>query len=103
MQTGETLKPTEPLLSPRALEGYSDPVMITKEEVLQLYDQRKQGLESIRGTICRKFYYTISEKLEQEKKLFERILHIEDTKQEVLSRYSFVLNPYYFEQKFFRH
>lgn len=84
-----------------APESYHAESMITKDEVESLYHDRKQSLEHIRGAICLKFYYIISEKLDQEKKSFERILHIEDTKQEVLSRYSFVLNPYYFEQKFF--
>lgn len=100
MQTVEVLKPSEQLI-PRVRESYRDSVLITKEEVMQLYDRRKHQLETIRGTICLKFYYTITEKLDEEKRIFERMLHIEDTKQDALSRYSFVLNPYYFEQKFF--
>ena len=86
---------------PNVQESNHTNTSITKEEVDQLYVQRKTSLEGIRNAICLKFYYTISEKLDQEKKFFERILHIEDTKQEALSHYSFVLNPYYFEQKFF--
>jgi len=73
---------------------------ITKQEVESIYRERKHSLEQVRSSLCLKFFYSISDKLKQEKKLFEKILHWEDAKQEALSRYSFVLNQYYFEQRF---
>ncbi|GEM_PF-1443734 len=100
MEKLEVLKGREMVAFPTP-ESHHTEEIITKEEVESLYQSRKQSLERIRGVICLKFYYTICEKLDQEKKYFDRILHIEDTKLEALSRYSFVLNPYYFEQKFF--
>ncbi len=73
---------------------------LTKTEVEEIYSFRQNCLQRIRSVISLKFYHQISEKLETEKRLFQQLLNWEDNKQDVLSRYSFVLNPYYFEQKF---
>ncbi len=81
-------------------ESQSTRSVITKEEVQQLYQGRKQRLEEVRSSVCLKFYETICEKIDQEKRLFERLLHWEDAKQDALSQYSFILNPFYFEQRF---
>lgn len=100
MQRAELLQPKE-ILNNSTQESDGANATITKEEVEKIYRQRKHSLEQVRASLCLKFYYTISDKLKREKKLFEKILHWEDAKQETLSRYSFVLNQYYFEQKFF--
>ncbi len=74
--------------------------MLTKDDAERVYAGRQHDLEQVRPFICLKFYHEISEKLEREKRQFDRLLHIEDKKQDILSRYTFVLNPYFFEQRF---
>ncbi len=99
MNKPEILKSQETVFA--SLEKFQvAPGSITKAEVEEIYNSRKSRLQQIRSSICLKFYHDISEKLEKEKRLFEQLLHWEDNKQEALSHYSFVLNPYYFEQKF---
>ncbi|MEK7162116.1 MAG: hypothetical protein AAB729_05520 [Patescibacteria group bacterium] len=100
MQTKETLKPAETHTADIG-EGQTGAGSITKAEVETIYKDRKNRLEEIRSLVCLKFYNDISEKLENEKWQFEQLLNWQDARDEALSHYSFVLNPYYFEQKFF--
>ncbi len=74
---------------------------LTKAEVEEIYSHRQSCLKKARLVVSLEFYHQIRGKLEEEKKLFERLLHWEDAKENLLSHYSFVLNPRYFEQKFF--
>ncbi len=73
---------------------------ITTAEAETIYRQRQGNLEEIRSLVCLKFYNEIGEKLKNEKRQFEQLLNWQDARDEALSNYSFVLNPYYFEQKF---
>lgn len=99
MMKEETLKSPETLAA-GAEEPQTSSPSITKAEVETIYTGRKNLLEEIRPVVCLKFYNDIGEKLENEKRQFEQLLNWRDARDEVLSHYSFVLNPYYFEQKF---
>ena len=99
MNQNELLKSSESIQS-SAEDAITDNPALTKAEAEHVYTTRQDSLEQIRPLICLKFYHEISEKLERERRQFDRLLHIEDKKQDVLSRYTFVLNPYFFEQKF---
>ena len=100
MEERELLKFKETVISvheePKTREG-----SLSKAEVEEIRDYRQRALQKIRGIVSLNLYLRIKEKLEVEKHLLERLLHWENTKQDVLSHYSFVLDPRYFEQKFF--
>ncbi len=95
----ETLKSPE-VFAPSSQESEIQNSAISKEEVQAIYAERKNLLEDAKSFICLKFYNNICEKLEDEKRQFEHLLNLQDARNEALSHYSFVLNPYYFEQKF---
>jgi hypothetical protein len=78
------------------------PDSLTRAEADNIYNFRRSGLETLRSAISLKFFHQISEKLEKEKQKFAELLLWKDHKQDALSNYSFVLNPYYFEQKFLK-
>lgn len=96
IQHQETIKP-QTQESPMAEGGLSI------DAVSRLYGSRLGNLERLRPLISLKLYYGVVEKLEQEKAQLLRFLRWEDTKQDILSNYSFVLDTSYFEQKFFSH
>ncbi len=99
MTTQETLKSPE-ILAPSLQENQTENSVISKEEVQEIYAERKNRLEKVKSFVCLKFYNDISEKLDSEKRQLEQLLNLQDARDEALSHYSFVLNPYYFEQKF---
>jgi hypothetical protein len=80
----------------------SEPGNLETERMLvdELYKERVDDLEHIRLSVCLKFYNEISDKLSKEKSRFKQLLNLQDKKREILSHYTFLLNPYYFEQKF---
>lgn len=98
MQTQEQLKTTE-VISQTTEDNTVSPTGLNKTETEKIYYFRQGLLEKIRSIIGLKFYHQISEKLENEKSIFEKLLNLEDVKQDFLSHYSFVLNPHYFEQQ----
>lgn len=99
MNKTELLKSTE-TLAVGSQETETNSGFITKAEVETIYQHRQSLLEEVHTSVCLKFYNEIGEKLKNEKRQFEQLLNWQDAKQEALSHYSFVLNPYYFEQKF---
>jgi hypothetical protein len=68
----------------------------------QIYSERKAQLEKIKDSICLKLFYSIEEKIDNERQAFLSILDKSISKQEMLNKYSFVLDPQYFDQKFLR-
>jgi hypothetical protein len=92
----ETLKPiesTQPSSSPR------DPRQpLTLEEVQVVIKERKVLLKNIQSSIGKKYYYRLEEKIDSEQAAFENILNLESNKQQILSEYSFILDPQYFDQ-----
>lgn len=100
MNGPEILKPKETAFSANE-ESRAVQSSLTKAEVEEIYSYRQSCLQKARLWVGLEFYQQIKEKLEGERQLLLQLLHWEDAKQDVLSHYSFVLNPRYFEQKFF--
>lgn len=100
MNKPEILKPKDIAFS-ASEELHAAQNSLTKTEVEEIYSHRQSCLEKARLMVSLEFYHQIREKLEEERRFFERLLHWEDAKEDLLSHYSFVLNPRYFEQKFF--
>lgn len=99
MNQTEFLKPKEGL-SKTGEEQVGPQGVLSPKEAMEICKIRQEALEGLKHVITLKFYHQITEKLSQEKLAFEKLLNLETAKQTVLSQYSFVLNPYYFEQKF---
>jgi len=100
MEEQEKLPNKEVELESRTEQGPASP-SISIKEVEALYADRKKLIEELKPFVYRKLYNDMSEKVEFEKEQFEKLLNWQSAKEEVLSHYSFVLNPYFFEQKFF--
>ncbi len=83
------------------IHGSAEAPMLSEEDITALYHARCAELKKIERVVSPKFFHTIEEKLEQERKALKKLFAVEEAKQETLSHYSFVLPPYYFEQKFF--
>lgn len=75
---------------------------LTQKQIEGIYTQRSKVLESLKTTISLKFYYTIAEKLLNEKKSFEKLLNLAFTKKQDHDQYSFILDPQFFEQRFLK-
>jgi len=99
MASKETLKSSE-IFVPAGEKSHSADLTITKEETDIICAQRQKYLREIRSFVGPEFYDRIGEKLANEKRQFEQLLNFQNARDEILSQYSFVLNPYYFEQKF---
>lgn len=95
----ELLKSPERITS-SPFENHESLNGLSRQETEEIYFSRKNSLEKIRGIVCLKFYNEIAEKLELEKQAFEKLLNRQDAKELALANYSFILNPYFFEQKF---
>jgi len=93
-----------PLLAPESREPFRDDKgdVLNEDVITDIYNFRKRDLEDIRKHICLKLYYFAEEKLNLEKQALMEILNIQQNNQEVMEKYSFVLDPQYFEQKFFK-
>jgi hypothetical protein len=74
---------------------------ISIEAIDSLYEQYEKDLTDLEPFIYLKLYNRIKEKFNNEKEQFAKLLNWQDARDEALSRYSFVLNSQYFEQKFF--
>lgn len=76
------------------------PVAFTEEWVTETYKERLTLLESFKATISLKAYYAITEKLKREQEECLKLLNSNQEEAANLSRYTFVLDPAYFEQLF---
>lgn len=83
----------------KAIETVSGNTEFTPEVATSLFEQRLQEAQQLHPFISLKFYYQIKEKIVREQATARKLLKIEENKQEVLDKYSFILNPSYFEQK----
>jgi hypothetical protein len=86
------------LINPEPTEALD--AALTQEDIELMFAARTEVLESIRSNVCLSFFYAVSEKLAKERSSLMDILNLNDKKHELLERYSFVLSPQYFEQKF---
>lgn len=95
LQSGEKIKPVGKKTS-------ANKVFLSQEKICEIFTQRKNNLEKIKSFICLNFFHSIEEKIHEEERSLSEILNHEANRKEVLKKYSFVLNPQYFEQKFFK-
>jgi len=95
----ETLKPHE-LISKRSAIESSGHVKLNGQKISALIQSRKEILENIKDGISRKIYFQIEEKINREEKQLKEILDWQEGRQSVLAKYSFILDPHYFEQEF---
>lgn len=65
-----------------------------------IYEARLHLLKSLHSSVSRKVYFQLEEKITAEKKQLENIFGLEKGQKDNLSRYSFILDNQYFEQKF---
>ncbi|HYV33924.1 MAG TPA: hypothetical protein VE973_03700 [Candidatus Limnocylindria bacterium] len=83
-----------------ATESLAAVVNFDEEQIQTAIAPRKALLESIKAEITLKSYYTLEEKILVEEKRLNDILDIKRGRQSRLAKYSFILNPSYFEQEF---
>jgi hypothetical protein len=83
----------------QALEPAAPNAEFTPEIAHTLFEQRLAEAENLHPFISLKFYYFLKEKIVREQALARKLLKIEENKQEILDKYSLILNPSYFEQK----
>lgn len=96
----EPITPTPELLRPTEVvfEGHES---LTAEAVEEIFHYRRSILESLRPQISLKFLHWLEEKINGEQGQAQRLLKLENKKQEILEDYSFILKEEYFEQKLF--
>jgi hypothetical protein len=66
----------------------------------ELLKSQSEMLNSLRPNISRKLLFALEEKLKGQKKELEKLLGLDKNQTENLSKYTFVLDSQYFEQKF---
>ena len=99
--TNEQLQPSEiPKETESPATGQSENFDDT--QISETFSQRHHDLETIKQWIGLKFYYRAAEKVKQEEAALRKLLDREEIKRSILSEYSFVLDPLYFEQKFLK-
>jgi hypothetical protein len=74
---------------------------LQQEDIAAIMQIRKDSLSELKPSITLKLYYQIEEKLKQEEQELNNLLDIQLGRTKVLGKYTFVLDPQYFEQIFF--
>lgn len=95
----EIINSTELAASNKSLEPIAGNAEFTPEVASSLFEERLLAAEQLQPFISLKFFYFLKEKITREQAAARKLLKIEENKQEVLDKYSFILNPSYFEQK----
>lgn len=97
----ELLLPSEtgPELAPSP-ERSRPNLELSAELVEQVMTERTRELEGLKSDLSLKFYYSVARRLKRERLALEQIFHLRQQQDHVLSRYSFALDPHYFEQRF---
>lgn len=97
--THEQLQPVE---QPTAVEttATEQPNNLDETQLSETFSRRHKDLETIKQWVGLKFYYRTAEKVKLEELALRKLLNREEIKRSILSEYSFVLDPLYFEQKF---
>ncbi len=101
MKKNELLQLNEKI-KPLGKSQPEDKNVLSQKKINKLFINRVHTLESIKPFICLNFYHSIKEKVQREEQSLLKVLNYETNKNEVLKKYSFVLNPQYFEQKFLK-
>ena len=95
----ETLKPTEnSAQTPPQNDGSFK--QLSQELITRTMERRLEILASLQPELSRKLFYSLEEKLAQEAKQLREILDWQQGRQSQLSKYTFILDPHYFEQEF---
>lgn len=100
MQKPENLKPAEKLLPAQNSEVLSQEAGLNQQQIELLFQARKQELLSLKPLLSLKLHHQIEEKLNAEKTALFSLLKLIDQTALWRRRYSFILDPQYFEQKF---
>lgn len=95
----EKLNSPEMAIHPKQNESSGSDLELTPELANSMFEQRLKQTDELQPFISLKFYYFIKEKIAREQSTARKLLKQEENKQEILDKYSFVLNPSYFEQK----
>jgi hypothetical protein len=95
----EIINPTELVPQNKSGESAAEASEFTPQVASSLFESRLAEAEQLQPFISLKFYYFLKEKIVREQAAARKLLTIEENKQEVLDKYSFILNPAYFEQK----
>ena len=75
--------------------------MITKETIEQLYRSRLAELERVQKFLDKEFVDAIEKKLKEERDQLFRIAESEELVLAARQKYSLLLDPAYFQQKFY--
>ena len=95
----ETIKPSEQLPQiPVHIEMPSG--VLTDDSVGIVMKNRNESLLNLRQYISRKLYYVLEEKLKQETAEFAKLLDHAYGRQKAQAKFTLVLDPNYFEQRF---
>ena len=73
---------------------------LTEDQILALSEARKNALEQIKSQISRKIYYQIEEKLLFEQNRLQEILDWQQGRSAKQAKYTYILDPHFFEQEF---
>ena len=99
MSNNEILKPLEKIIfSPENSDNKASAPTVKQVQIM--FEKRKQDLEDLRLLVSVNFNKKMVKKIKQEEQQFLEIFNLARHKKQVLQKYSFVLDPQYFEQKF---
>ena len=73
---------------------------LSEQQITELLTQQQTMLGQLQAKVSRKFYFALEERLQEQRQQFIKLLQWDTGKQTIQSRYSLVLDPQYFEQKF---
>lgn len=93
----ETLQPNEALVPKDAQPEASH--HLTEAEVRSVMAARREALTGLQANLGKKRYYQLEEKLGKEQAALDELLAWYSGAKRRTARYTFVLDPQYFEQK----
>ena len=95
----ERVKPTEQLPAQNKPHPTTEGVL-NEYAIENVLNARKASLELLKPLISRKLFYILEEKIKHEAAEFQNLLDAQLGRKKTLSKYTFVLDPQYFEQIF---
>lgn len=70
-----------------------------KTDIDSIIRSRKESLHSLQPSLSKKLYYSLEQRIEDEREQWYGLLNIATKKQATREQYSYVLDSFYFEQK----
>ncbi len=96
----ESLTPSEHLPPlPHSAATAAEPVL-SEQKITELTERQEAKLQELRPVLSRKLFFALEEKLIWEQKELRRLLDLQLGRASRQAKYSHVLDPQYFEQKF---